>query len=60
MRGVVGAIVSVQHDAFFVPAIHDGGDNGADAGPARRKVAEGGIEGQASCGFCAGDCYWWA
>lgn len=56
LRSVVGAIVLVQYDALFVPAVHDGGDNGANARPAGGEAGEGGAGGEASSGVRARDC----
>lgn len=56
MRRVVGAVVLVQYDAFFVPAVRDGGDNGANARPAGGEAEEGGAAGEASGGVRARDC----
>lgn len=56
MCSVVGAIVSVQYNAFFYPAIRDGGDNGSYARPARVEAEEGGFAGQASGGFHSRNC----
>lgn len=53
---VVGAVVLVQHDAFLVPAVCDGGDNRANARPAGGKAEEGGAAGEASGGVRARDC----
>lgn len=57
---VVGAVVLVQHDAFFVPAVRDGGDNRANARSARGEAEEGGAAGEASGGVRAWNCDGWS
>ncbi|GFZ11722.1 phospholipid:diacylglycerol acyltransferase [Actinidia rufa] len=55
MHGVVEFVVSLQRDADVVPAVREGGDHGAVAGPAGGEVAEGGTEVEASGGVFARD-----
>ena len=53
--GVVGVAVPVQRNAGVVPAVRDGGDHWAAAGPAGAEAAEGGPGSQAPGGVRAGD-----
>lgn len=57
MCSVVAAVVFLQCNAGFVPAVRDGGDHRAVAGSAGREGVEGGAEGEAPGGVCAWDCH---
>lgn len=45
LHDLVGVAISVQGHAVLVPAVRDGGDNGAAAGPAGREAEERGAAG---------------
>ncbi|KAK1553331.1 hypothetical protein Q3G72_032881 [Acer saccharum] len=59
LSSVVDAI-SIKHEASIVPAVCDGGDHQADAGPAGTDTAEGRVESEAPGGVCSGDSHWQA
>lgn len=60
LHNLVALVVSVQRHACLFPPVRDGGDHGADAGPARREVEERGADGKAPSGVRARDRDWWA
>jgi len=57
MFNLVVLTISLQCNAGVIPSVRGGGDYGAVAGSSRCETEEGGVDGEAPGGFCAGDCH---